>query len=58
MGKWGPPSGLVEGSPGLFYSVGGVANQVAFSITSPGSENISGELPHEHLRRGIFDQRI
>jgi len=41
MGKWGPPGGLVEGVPGIFYSTGGSAQEAAFSITPQGFERSS-----------------
>ena len=40
MSEWGPPLGLVEGTPGLFYSVGGSAQQAAFTITTEGTKTI------------------
>jgi uncharacterized repeat protein (TIGR03803 family) len=40
MYRWGPPGGLTEGSPGTFYSVGGSAQQAAFSITTQGAKTI------------------
>ncbi len=45
MGKWGPPGGLVEGTPGVFYSTGGVAQQVAFSITTQGAKTFLASFP-------------
>ncbi|HUE03636.1 MAG TPA: choice-of-anchor tandem repeat GloVer-containing protein [Bryobacteraceae bacterium] len=45
MGKWGPPVGLVEGTPGVFYSTGGSAQQAAFSITSEGAKTFLASFP-------------
>jgi uncharacterized repeat protein (TIGR03803 family) len=42
---FGPPSGLVEAAPGLFYSNGGSARQVIFSITAGGTSSILANLP-------------
>src|SRR5579862_6026307 len=36
------PIGIVEGSPGTFYSTGGSPNPVAFSITRQGAKAILG----------------
>src|SRR6266568_5814926 len=45
MYQYGPPVGLTEGSPGIFYSVGGVPNYAAFSITTQGSKTILTVFP-------------
>jgi len=45
---YGPPNGLTEGSPGVFYSNGGSANQAAFSITAQGASSILATFPTSH----------
>ncbi len=45
---YGPPNGLTEGSPGVFYSNGGTANQAAFSITAEGANSILATFPASH----------
>jgi hypothetical protein len=52
MGKWGPPIGLVEGSPGVFYTTGGGAQQVAFSITTQGAKTFLASFPPSHYVGG------
>ena len=46
--QYGPPNGLTEGSPGVFYSNGGSANQAVFSITPQGTTSILATLPTSH----------
>jgi uncharacterized repeat protein (TIGR03803 family) len=46
--QYGPPNGLTEGSPGVFYSNGGSANQAAFSITTQGANSILATFPTSH----------
>jgi uncharacterized repeat protein (TIGR03803 family) len=45
MYQWGPPIGLTEGSPGIFYSFGGSAQQAAFSMTTQGTKLILATFP-------------
>lgn len=42
---YGPPSGLVEAAPRLFYSNGGSAGQVLFSMTAGGVSSKLADLP-------------
>jgi uncharacterized repeat protein (TIGR03803 family) len=46
--QYGPPNGLTEGSPGVFYSNGGSANQAVFSITPQGATSILATFPTSH----------
>ena len=46
--QYGPPNGLTEGSPGVFYSNAGSANQAVFSITPQGANSILATFPTSH----------
>jgi len=46
MNQLGPPIGLTEGTPGVFYSDGGYAYQGAFSITTQGTTTNLGRFPN------------
>jgi uncharacterized repeat protein (TIGR03803 family) len=43
------PGGLIEGSPGVFYSIAGSGPSVAFSVTSQGIQTILGSIPKGSL---------
>jgi len=43
--RYDQPSGLVEGSPGVFYGVAGSHTNVAFSVTSAGVVTILASFP-------------
>jgi len=47
-GRYGPPNGLTEGSPGVFYSNGGSSDQAIFSITPQGTAAILAAFPTSH----------
>jgi uncharacterized repeat protein (TIGR03803 family) len=47
-GQYGPPNGLTEGSPGVFYSNGGSANQAVFSVTPQGATSILATFTTSH----------
>jgi hypothetical protein len=42
------PMGITEGSPGVFYSVGGSANRAVFSITAQGVKTVLAGFPASH----------
>ena len=43
--KYGPPIGLVEGAPGVFYTNSGAADPIVFSVTALGSSVMLATLP-------------
>jgi uncharacterized repeat protein (TIGR03803 family) len=45
---YGAPNGLVEASPGVFYTNGGSAGPIVFSVTAAGSSAIVANLPAGH----------
>ena len=45
-GGYDQPGGVIEGSPGVFYSIAGSGPSIAFSLTSQGSQTILGTFPN------------
>jgi uncharacterized repeat protein (TIGR03803 family) len=50
MGRWGQPIGIVEGSPGVFYSTAGTPQPVAFSITTQGTKTFLASFPNTDIQ--------
>ena len=46
MQGYDQPGGLIEGSPGAFYSIAGSGPSIVFSITSRGMQTILGMIPN------------
>ena len=47
--QFGPPNGLVEGSPGIFFSEGG---QMPFAVTAQGAKTILASFPASEFVTG------
>jgi hypothetical protein len=45
MNRYGQPAGLIEGSPGVFYSQAGSSTEAALSVTAQGSKVILATFP-------------
>ncbi|MGA2742018.1 MAG: choice-of-anchor tandem repeat GloVer-containing protein [Bryobacteraceae bacterium] len=45
MYRYQQPAGIIEGSPGVFYSVAGSEPTVVFSVTTAGAMTVVGSIP-------------
>jgi len=48
------PAGIIEGSPGVFYSIAGSGPSIAFSVTSQGRQTVLGTIPKGNLFQSLL----
>jgi len=54
MYQYDQPEGILEGSPGLFYSESGSATPVALTVTASGTKAILASIPPGHILPGAL----